>query len=120
MNWRAGDDTLLFSQHRQGFKSGGFNTGGFLGAPEELAPYDSETVTLYEAGLKTTRLDGRLRCNFTAFYGDYQDFQAFTPNLLPAGAASSPASPMPAAPRCGGSRQSWPPCPPPILKCNWG
>ena len=85
LNWQAGDDTLLFLNIAKGFKSGGFNTGGFLGAPEELAPYDSETVTLYEAGLKTTRLGGRLRCNFTAFYGDYQDFQAFTPNLLPGG-----------------------------------
>ena len=30
----------------------------------------------YEAGLKSTLLDGRMRANATVFYNDYQDFQA--------------------------------------------
>ena len=85
LNWQAGDNTLLFLNVAKGFKSGGFNTSGFLGTPEELAPYDSERITLYEAGLKTTKMDGRLRLNLTAFYNDYEDFQAFTPDLLPGG-----------------------------------
>ena len=85
LKWALGENSLLFVNLAKGFKSGGFNSGGFLGTPEELAPYDSERVTLYEAGLKATGMDGRLRLNLTAFHNDYQDFQAFTTDLLPGG-----------------------------------
>ena len=85
LNWEAGDNALLFLNIARGFRSGGFNTSGFLGTPEELAPYNSERITLYEVGLKTTQAQGRLHLNLTAFYNDYEDFQAFTPDLLPGG-----------------------------------
>ena len=85
LNWELGDNSLLFANIARGFKSGGFNTSGFLGTPEELEPYDSEEVTMYEVGLKTTQMGGLLRINITAFYNDYKDFQAFTQNLLPSG-----------------------------------
>lgn len=85
LNWELGDASLLFLNIARGFKSGGFDSSGFLGTPEELAPYDSERITLYEAGLKTVLAQGRLRLNLTAFHNDYEDFQASTPELLPGG-----------------------------------
>jgi iron complex outermembrane recepter protein len=65
-----------------GFKSGGFN-GGFLAldptaAALQAEPYAEETLLAYEAGLKSTLFDGRLRLNAAVFQYDYQDLQVFT------------------------------------------
>ena len=78
LNWQINDDSLLFTNISEGFKSGGWNSGGLIGDPAQLAPYRDETVLTYEVGLKSTFMDGRMRFNATAFYYDYEDFQAFT------------------------------------------
>lgn len=52
----------------------GYVAGGILGA----IPYDPETVTSYEVGLKSELLDRRLRVNLAGFYTDYQDLQVQT------------------------------------------
>ena len=38
-------------------------------------PYDEETVTNYEVGVKSDWLDGSLRLNVAAFFMDYEDKQ---------------------------------------------
>lgn len=72
---------LLYGNVSQGFKSGGFNAG-FLDFTDGLvpddAPYDEEILTAYEAGFKWDFADGRARLNASAFYYDYQDYQALT------------------------------------------
>ena len=78
VNWRPTDSTLLFANFAHGFKSGGWNAGGFVVIEEQIAPFDDETVNMLELGIKTDLLDNRLRINSTAFYYDYQDMQAFT------------------------------------------
>jgi iron complex outermembrane receptor protein len=78
VNWRPADSTLLFANFAHGFKSGGWNAGGFVVIEEQIAPFDDETVDMLELGIKTDLLDNQLRINFTAFYYDYQDMQAFT------------------------------------------
>jgi iron complex outermembrane receptor protein len=58
--------------------SKGFNAGGFNNRASTLAaalPYDEESVTTYELGLKTDWLNHRLRINPTFFYNDYQGLQ---------------------------------------------
>jgi iron complex outermembrane receptor protein len=64
-------------------KAAGFNTGLLdengvfnLVTPEQV-PFDEETLTSYEVGLKTTFAGGNVRFNASAYYYDYQDFQAF-------------------------------------------
>lgn len=70
----------------QGFKSGGFNIGGFQPA------FNPERLKDYEIGLKGDFLDGRLRANVSAFYYDYTNLQvnivkSFNPQTLNAASA---------------------------------
>ncbi len=44
--------------------------------PEQF-PFDDEVVWAYEIGFKQTLADDRFRLNGSAFYYDYDDFQAF-------------------------------------------
>jgi iron complex outermembrane receptor protein len=61
--------TLVYVSYSQGFKSGTYNLGG--AGP----PVQPEKVSAYEAGLKTTTEDGRLRSNTAGFYYNYKDLQ---------------------------------------------
>jgi iron complex outermembrane recepter protein len=61
--------TLAYASFSRGFKSGTYNLGGDTPA---LKP---EKVDAYEAGLKTTFADGRLRANIAGFYYNYTDLQ---------------------------------------------
>jgi iron complex outermembrane receptor protein len=67
LNWTVAPDNLLYVFAARGYKPGGFNstTSGF----------DPETVLNYEAGWKSTLLEGRLRTQVAAFYNDYSNFQ---------------------------------------------
>ncbi len=78
VNWFVDDSTLLFANLAHGFKSGGWNAGGFVVIVEQIAAFKDENVNMVEVGLKTQLLDDRLRLNATGFYYDYQDLQAFT------------------------------------------
>ncbi len=81
IDFRPNEDTLIFFNISKGFKSGGFN-GGFLdftdGVFESDIPFDEEELTSYEIGFKATLAGGAMRLNATAFYYDYQDYQALT------------------------------------------
>ncbi len=81
IDFRPNEDTLIFFNISKGFKSGGFN-GGFLdftdGVMESDIPFDEEELTSYEIGFKATLAGGAMRLNATAFYYDYQDYQALT------------------------------------------
>ena len=78
VTWQADEDTMLFSNFAHGFKSGGWNAGGFVVIVDQIAPFRNETVDTFELGIKKTLLENRMRFNATAFYYDYQDLQAFT------------------------------------------
>ncbi|MBO1256595.1 TonB-dependent receptor [Alteromonas sp. 5E99-2] len=81
LDYRPNDDVLIFANYAIGFKAGGFN-GGFLdltdGVDPDSTPYDEEILTSYELGIKSTLADGKVRLNATAFYYDYDDYQALT------------------------------------------
>ena len=64
---------MIYARVARGFKSGGFN--GRANSAADATTYDPETVTSYEAGLKTT-IAKHLRVNLTGFSNDYKDFQA--------------------------------------------
>lgn len=67
------DNLLYYGSISTGYKGGGFNSRGTL--PQNVGPYDEETVTAYEIGLKSDLLDGTMRLNLAAFFNDYQDLQ---------------------------------------------
>ncbi|WP_197277192.1 TonB-dependent receptor [Sphingomonas profundi] len=61
--------TLIYASYSKGFKSGGYDV-------TTVAPaFEPEDLKAYEAGLKTTILDNRLRFNLTGFYYDYSNLQ---------------------------------------------
>ncbi|WP_446830125.1 TonB-dependent receptor [Candidatus Foliamicus sp.] len=71
-------DLMLYAAIAKGSKPGGFNTA--LGAgtgtlPLELIAFDEEKAWSYEAGLKSTWLDGDLTVNAAAFYVDWTNIQ---------------------------------------------
>ena len=75
LEYRPTDDTLFYGNISRGFKSGGF-FGGFATNNAQLAPFDQETITAYEAGFKSEWPDSNLRLNGSAFVYDRQDVQA--------------------------------------------
>ncbi|NIB40754.1 TonB-dependent receptor [Pseudomaricurvus alkylphenolicus] len=78
VSWRLGFNydlnatTMLYASIANGFKSGGF-VGDITVTDILQEPYDEETLTSYEIGIKSDLLDGSLRWNASAFYYDYED-----------------------------------------------
>jgi len=77
LNHETVGDTLLYARIGNGFKSGGFNGSPPLD-PAEVVPYRPESLIAYEAGVKGSLLDRRLRYDLSGFYYDYSDLQVFT------------------------------------------
>ncbi|MAA87352.1 MAG: hypothetical protein CME39_06800 [Haliea sp.] len=74
LNYNFSDDLSAYATVSTGFKSGGYQ--GL--APTAIAastPFDEETVTNYELGLKGTLLDNTLRLSAAGFFMDYEDLQ---------------------------------------------
>jgi iron complex outermembrane receptor protein len=69
VNFHMSDDMAIYGTISKGYKAGGVNLT--LGTPN----FEPETNLVYETGVKTTVLDGRLRINGDVFYSDYKDIQ---------------------------------------------
>jgi iron complex outermembrane receptor protein len=91
LDYRVNDDLMVFASYNRGSKSGGFSfsTGTpFADAPDfgiplgtdaqflNGIPFDPEVLNAYEVGFKST-IAGTTTFNASAFYYDYQDYQAF-------------------------------------------
>lgn len=65
---------LQYLTYARGFKSGGFDNRA---TRLDLAtlPFNPETVSTYEGGLKATLFGRALRSNLAIFYNDYKDLQ---------------------------------------------
>ena len=63
------DDVMTYVQYSTGYKTGGFSIGkcGNVFKPEKLKAW--------EAGIKSTWFDGRLRANGAVFFYDYDNLQ---------------------------------------------
>lgn len=68
------DDTMLFATIANGFKSGGFNTG-FGSLSMDNREFQDEDIMHYEAGFKSTLMDGRMRLGASLFMTTYEDYQ---------------------------------------------
>lgn len=90
VDWRPDDDWLVYVSYNRGHKGGGWAfttqlplTGAvdYVGFANEL-PHDEEVLNNYEIGFKADLFDGLARLNTSAFYYDYNDYQAFSLRLL--------------------------------------
>ncbi len=72
LKYQINDDMQVYGTASSSFKSGGFN--GRL-ADGQQEPYEEETLTSIEFGLKSQWLDDRIRLNAAAFYNQYDDLQ---------------------------------------------
>lgn len=69
VDYQVDPNALLYASWSRGFKSGTYNLAALQ------APVDPEKVSAFEAGLKSTILDRRLRLNLAGFYYKYKDLQ---------------------------------------------
>lgn len=74
LTWQLDEQVMLFSNISRGFKTGGY-FGGFATDPDQLAPFEEETILAYELGFKSDLLDNTLRVNGSIFIYDRQDVQ---------------------------------------------
>lgn len=78
LDYQLDNNTIVFAGISQGYKSGGYGT---TVGPADAAtgnafrPYDKETTTNYEAGIKSTLLDDRLRLNASVFFTEFENYQ---------------------------------------------
>jgi iron complex outermembrane receptor protein len=83
LDWRPAEDVLVYGSVGRGVKAAGFNAGlldengVFNSVTPEQVPFEEETLTSFEVGVKSSFADGMARLNASAYYYDYQDFQAF-------------------------------------------
>ncbi|MES2497381.1 MAG: TonB-dependent receptor [Pseudomonadota bacterium] len=72
LSWKVAPGLLAYATYARGFKSGGLNLNA-TAAPKVIDP---EKVTNWEAGLKTTFLDGKATINLAAFTQDVRNYQS--------------------------------------------
>jgi iron complex outermembrane receptor protein len=75
LEWRPGDEWLVYATVSSGFRSGNFASDLLFGDLRQLSPVDPEENVSLEVGSKSTLLDGRMVINAAAFYDDVSDKQ---------------------------------------------
>jgi len=82
ISYRPYDDFMIYVTASRGYKAGGFDkfpgTGGAVGIP-----FDEETSTNYEIGMKSSFFERRLTLDLTAFYVDIDDMQLASTVISP-------------------------------------
>jgi iron complex outermembrane receptor protein len=74
MDWKPHDDFLAYASYNRGIKGGNYTT--YITAVGDLR-HDEEVLNAYEVGFKWSLPDQAMRLNASAFYYDYNDYQAF-------------------------------------------
>ncbi len=69
LSYKIDDDRMIYATWSTGFRPGGVNRRAIFG------PYNSDTLTNYEFGWKTTLMDNRLRLNGALFLEEWEDLQ---------------------------------------------
>lgn len=87
VSWKGGvefdasRDILVYANVSRGFKAGGFNTQSLASQPGsatvvgEAQSFQPETLTSYEAGIKSRFLNNKLQINVEGYYWDYANHQ---------------------------------------------
>lgn len=86
IEYKPSSDLLVYASFSRGYKAGSFNLGGVQD------PFKAENLDAYEAGIKSTTLNGALRVNLSGFYYDYSNLQvgkAIGPRIVVENAAKA-------------------------------
>jgi len=67
------DNAMVYASAATGYKGGGVNPRPFFAV--QLKTFDSEELTSYELGFKSTLFDNTLRFNVAAFFTEYENIQ---------------------------------------------
>jgi iron complex outermembrane receptor protein len=81
IGWAPNRAVRVYGSVTRGFTAGGFNTEAATAALLSR-PFDPETVTNYEAGVKTRLWENRVRVNVAVFHQKYADKQELYFNSL--------------------------------------
>lgn len=70
------EDSMLYARYAQGYKGQAYDITGNFDEFRAANPVAPETSDSFEIGFKSMLLDNRLQLNVTAFYTEYEDYQA--------------------------------------------
>jgi len=73
IDYRFTDEVMGYAQYSTGFKGGGVNPRPFY--VSQAIHFNPETLSNYEAGIKSTWLDNTLRVNLDGYFSQYRDIQ---------------------------------------------
>jgi len=73
VNYAWNSRIMTYAQIATGYKGGGVNPRPFV--PDQVTSFAPETLTTYEAGFKSSFVNGRVVLNGSVFYNDYKDIQ---------------------------------------------
>jgi iron complex outermembrane receptor protein len=73
LEYKAGDDLMLYATASRGFRSGGFNGRPFF--RDVVGSFGPEYLWSYEGGIKSEWLGHRLLANLAVFHNEYSDIQ---------------------------------------------
>jgi len=82
VQYQVNDDSLLYVRYAQGYKGQAYDLTTTFDQVAADNPVGPETSDTYALGFKSTLLNGRLRLNAEAFFGDYEGFQAQSSTIL--------------------------------------
>ena len=79
LTYKPSDDMMLFASYKKGYKSGGFDAGytngSILATPQRGQTFKPESVSGFEAGLKSQFADRQVTMNLTGYWYDYSGLQ---------------------------------------------
>jgi outer membrane receptor protein involved in Fe transport len=95
LDYHFNDDTMIYGTYSEGFRRGGSNAAranSVFGPGNPYHEFTSDKLLNYEAGIKTTFADGRMRLNLTAYHMIWEDIQlqANDPNIFTLGIVNFP------------------------------
>ena len=80
-----GGGNLVYAVYSEGYRAGGFNSGGVVALPTNRELYAPDRLRNYEIGVKLQGLEKRLAWNSAVFYDDWRDIQTdqYRPSGIP-------------------------------------
>jgi iron complex outermembrane receptor protein len=72
--YKFSPDLMVYVSYSQGFKSGGFDLRA-TSLESSITPYDPQTTTAYEAGIKAAWFNNRLITNLAVYRNNIDEFQ---------------------------------------------
>lgn len=75
--WKFSEDASVYARVATGFRPGGPNVVPPTAPPDTPRTYDSDSLTSYEVGLKTTTANGLMSLDVAAYFLDWEDVQLF-------------------------------------------